>query len=687
MTEQSSEEIDVAEAEMSDPPELGAGERSANETMEAAAVTQPDDLRLTASVLLLGGLGLVLMGQAAATVAVQGERFGVYLITATGVAAFLLGGSMAARRTIPQFVKKPVTWLADKFSISPGQVFLLLMALCFALIASYAAGELLLARSPVISITAWLLAIGCAVAGTVRPGQDAPPHVHRSEILFTAALFGLALLFRGLATELIPATFSGDEGAAGLSAVQFANGSANNLFTVGWFDFPSLYFTLPSVGIRLLGQTMPALRLVSAVGGALAVVAVYWLARSMFDIFIARLAAIILLVSHYHIHISRIGLNNVWDSFFAATAAFGLWVGWKTGRRFGFVICGLALGLGQYFYVTIRILPLLYLFWAAAAWLVRRERFWERLPGLLLAAYISFITLLPMSLFFAKHIDQYMARIMPVTVSGEWLNVETSGNGAGVLQVVGQQLLKAAGGFVYEPLRLLYNPGVPLLLVTAAALFLIGVLWALLNPDLRYLLLLLPIAATIFMVAVSKDAPSSQRYILAAPFVAIFVALPLGLMTEWLRQLWPKYGRLAPMPAIILVSLLVLTDLRYYFTQAYSDGYVLGGRNTEVATQVAGYLQEQEGAQDVFFFGFPRMGYHSHATIPYLVPHMQGHDIQPEGGVPNPAVIRGTTQFIFLPERLAELQQVLDLYPEGDYKEFVTGDKELLFSVYVVESP
>ena len=98
-------------------------------------------------------------------------------------------------------------------------------------------------------------------------------------------------------------------------------------------------------------------------------------------------------------------------------------------------------------------------------------------------------------------------------------------------------------------------------------------------------------------------------------------------------------------------------------------------------------MQEQEGAQDVFFFGFPRMGYHSHATIPYLVPQMQGHDIQPDGGVPKPAVIRGTTQFIFLPERLAELQSVLDLYPEGDYKEFVTDDNELLFSVYELASP
>ncbi len=248
-------------------------------------------------------------------------------------------------------------------------------------------------------------------------------------------------------------------------------------------------------------------------------------------------------------------------------------------------------------------------------------------------------------------------------------------------------MIKAAGGFIYEPLRLLYDPGVPLLLVTAAALFMIGLLWALLNLDLRYLLLLLPIAATIFMVAVSRDAPSSQRYIMAVPFVAVFVALPLGLMRDWLRELWPEYGRFAAAPAIILVALLMLSDLRYYFTQAYAGGYVLGGRNTEVATQVASYLKEQEGAQDVFFFGFPRMGYYSHATIPYLVPQMHGYDIEQAGSLPRPGMISGTTQFIFLPERFSEIAQVEDIYPGGKFRGFYTGDDELLFAVYELVAP
>ncbi len=422
--ETGSPEIKLAQSHLAEV-EQGSDHAAAESVSEA----QPADFRITASVLLLGGLGLVLLGQATATVAVNGERFWVYLITAFGAAAFLLGGSMAVRRTIPSIVEKPLISLAAKLDIAGGQVFLLVMALGFAILASYAAGDLLEARSASVSIIAWLAAIFCAVSGTFRPDQDGPPHLERSDILFTALVFGLALIFRGQATELIPSTLSGDEGSAGLSAVQFAAGPANNIFTVGWFDFPSLFFALQGLGIRLLGQTIPALRLPSAFGGALTVVAVYWLGRAMFDRFNARLAALILLTSHYHIHISRIGLNNVWDGFFAVTAVFGLWVGWKTGRRYGFVICGLALGLGQYFYITIRILPLLFLFWVGAAWLVQRGRFRERLPGIILAFFIALIVFLPLGVYFRKHTDQYVARIMPVTLSGEWMAVETSSGG------------------------------------------------------------------------------------------------------------------------------------------------------------------------------------------------------------------------------------------------------------------
>jgi hypothetical protein len=96
-------------------------------------------------------------------------------------------------------------------------------------------------------------------------------------------------------------------------------------------------------------------------------------------------------------------------------------------------------------------------------------------------------------------------------------------------------------------------------------------------------------------------------------------------------------------------------------------------------------LQEQGPAgRTVYFFGFPRMGYSSLSTIPYLVPEVTAHDVlEPLAGVPDWA-LAGPTEFIALPERLAELELVRQAYPGGRWRDFYGPDGLLLFSAYQV---
>ena len=653
-----------------------------NEEAQPEAETAVADFRLSASVLMLGGLALALLSIVTSASDIEGwERAGVYLLAAVGAACFLTAGRSVVQGALPGGLQTAVSWPARYFNISSGQVFMLLLAFCFTMLARFAAGDLLEARSPVVADAAWLLALAFAVLGALGDGSLLDLPITWSDIYFTAVVFGLALLLRGLASDLIPTTFSGDEGSSGMMSVLFMDGRATNLFTSGWFDFPSLFFMLQGASIAIFGQTVPALRLLSALGGALTVVAVYWLARVTFDVAMARIASLILLASHFHIHMSRIGLNNIWDGLFAALAAAGLWYGWKTGRRFGFVLAGLSLGIGQYFYVTMRAMPVVFLIWAAAALIADRDRFRVRLPGLILTAYIALIAVLPMAIYFGSHSDRLVARSNHVTILGDWMENEEQVSGRSEAFILARQFSLAARGLVNEPLRLLYDPGAPLLLSAAAMLFLLGFLWGVYEFDLRYLLLMLPILATLVVVSLSRDAPSSQRYVLAAPFVIVFVALPIGLLTEWLRRLWPDYRALASVPALLLVAWIMIADMNYYFTGVY-DHYLLGGPNTMVATKIAAYLQEEGDPPRVIFYGYPRMGFHSHGTVPYLAPDVQGLDV-PEGELyPEDWQLDGRTRFIFLPERLTDLQAVLEDFPGGTYQEIVDSDGELLFSVY-----
>jgi 4-amino-4-deoxy-L-arabinose transferase-like glycosyltransferase len=633
--------------------------------------------------LLLGGLLLLLLGQAIPQLPPGHSRAGIWVLQALGLVTFLIGGKTAVHGALPPWLAQPLTAISTYFGVQIGQSVLLLLAPAFTLLAFCASGDGLLAYSAPVAATAWLLAITCAVGGAARPGQEAALHIPVAEILFTAVLFGAALFLRSIGTEFAPPTFSGDEGSAGLSAVEFLNGNANNIFAVGWFDFPALYFALQGLLIGALGQTFTALRLFSALGGALTVVATYWLGRITLGKWVGALAAIFLAASHYHIHMSRIGLNNIWDGFFAATAVAGLWLGWRSGRRLGFIVAGVALGLGQYFYVSIRLMPLLFLIWAVAALIVQPRQFRERLPGLILSAFIAAVIFLPLGLFYAGHPDQFAARMRFVSVLGEWMDTEMARTGVSEARILLDQTVSAAAGIVIEPLRHWYEPGVPLLLGVGAALFIVGILWALLDINLMFFLLLLPIAATIMGVALSQSAPAAQRFVLGVPFIAIFVALPLGLLSTWLRTQWPERKWVTAVPALLLTGWLVFSNLNFYFTTAYNS-FILGGTNTVVATELAQELQRQPPG-DVYFFGFPRMGYRSHSTVPYLAPQMNGMDVVEPLAGPWKTYLTRPTWFVFLPERLNELDFVREVYPQGSYREFPDPQGGLLFALFAVE--
>ena len=640
---------------------------------------------------LVGGGGLLLaLSQWVTRLMPPGTRAPTFLLFLIGGVALLLGVQTFMRGGLAGWFGRPLARLAAGLRVSPVGAVLLLLALPYAWLTRQAAGNDLLARSATVAVLAWLVAIGFAVGGARSRSRPADAtdagrrwHLDRWDVLFSLGVFLLALGLRAWQTSQFPNTYSGDEGSAGLFAIELLDGKANNLFGLGWFSFPALYFTVQSAAIALLGQTVEAVRLTSAVAGALTVVAVYWLGRAMFDRTTAVLAALYLAASHYHIHMSRIALNNVWDGLFGTLAILGLWYGWKTGRRAGFILCGLALGLGQYFYVSIRPLPILFLVWAAGVFVAQRAQFRERFHGLVLAALIALVVFLPLGLYFVDKPDEFQAPMNRVTIFGPWLEGQLAGGDRTVADVILDNATNGLLGFTHEPLRLLYNPGSPLLLAGAALLFLLGVLWALLNFDLRYLLLFLPLLAVVASNAISQDSPASQRYILAMPLVALFVALPLGQAVLWLRGQYPRYRAAVVAVAFALLALVAVVDVNYYFNRVYSGGYVLGGLNTQVATEVAYFLRDKEPAdQDVFFFGFPRMGYFSLSTIPFLAPEKQAQDvIEPLTG-PSALPLRGPTLFIFLPERLHELEFVRQQVPDGTMQEFRNENGELLFVVY-----
>ena len=71
----------------------------------------------------------------------------------------------------------------------------------------------------------------------------------------------------------------------------------------------------------------------------------------------------------------------------------------------------------------------------------------------------------------------------------------------------------------------------------------------------------------------------------------------------------------------------------------------------------------------------------------FLAPKMIGEDVVDPLQAPPDWNLDGQTQFIFLPERLIELEQIQMSYPGGQYHEIMSDKGGMLFAVYEIVPP
>ncbi|MGH2619250.1 MAG: hypothetical protein ACRDHG_01595, partial [Anaerolineales bacterium] len=262
---------------------------------------------------------------------------------------------------------------------------------------------------------------------------------------------------------------------------------------------------------------------------------------------------------------------------------------------------------------------------------------------------------------------------------------ESELTGKSAVEIMWGQFKNAALGFTSVNLRLFYEPGQPMLLSLPATLFLMGLTLVVLRiRQLTSIYVVLWILAAIAVGGLSLSPPASQRYIFAAPAVAVLVAVPLVTAVDWNASVWPARRNLFMALSGLVLALAVWNDGRFYFSQ-YTPSKAFSDTNNEVAYRLAELLAKREGGIQVYFFG-GRMGYRTHSSIPYLAPGAIGEDVlEPLTGPPEWPLF-GDTIFILLPERADELGFVLQAYPDGEIFR-LEGKNGPLFIGYEIRHP
>lgn len=560
-------------------------------------------------------------------------------------------------------------------------------ALGLGFLAHELAGTSAQARHPTASVLAWLSSIGLALVACASHRHFALDRLRlaaprwprdRGRVavwMVGGGLFVLAFALRAYQNDIMPLAWSGDEGSTGLTAVRMLCGELTNWFGIGWYSFPALFFALPAASVGLLGPTYGALRLPSALAGALTVVGLYWWLRAAYGWKVGVAAALMLTASHYAIHWSRIGLNNIWDGLFVVWIGGVLWRGWQTGQRWPYLAAGVLTGLSQYFYVGSRTLPIIIACWLLSMALTAREQLRREWANIAALAFVTVVVFLPLGLFFGEDVAEFMAPSQRVSLlrrdwpepGVNWFEYTARTTGKSVPQVFIENVRDAALGFVWLPVRSWYaESGKPLLLAVPAVLALFGLGWLLVdmrNASGRYLLLVL--ACTIGLVAISESTPAGQRFVAGSVVAAACVGLGFALLGRLLAEVLRLPGRHGVVLAACALVVGLGFDLNFYFRE-YAPMASRSDPNTQVATEVARRIATYPAGSQLYFFAAPRMAYRGFATMQFVAPHVEGIDVlQPLTAAPDWPAGDAVTAFAFTPERAAELEFVRQRFPDG----------------------
>lgn len=484
------------------------------------------------------------------------------------------------------------------------------------------------------------------------------------ELAGVVGLTAGAFALRFARLQDVPYPISGDEASVGLEGLRILAGSSTDMFRTGWSSQPTLSFLGPALSMSLFGQALVGLRLFPVLVGTLTVPTLYFLVRSMFSRPVAFLAAGLLAAMALHIHFSRIAVNNADAVLLVCVVAALLYALAANRRPHWFVAAGLASGFGLYSFAGARLLFVVAFLFLAYMLAIDKgfRNYWSRV---LLFAVATGVVVLPTAVYFLQHPDIAFARLnqMGVFQTG-WLAQETARSGYSAAFVLARQFLGSFAIFVGKPaISGFYGSPKPLLDPFWSTAFLVGIMFSWIRPcDRRHALLNIWFWSVIaFGGALIIPPPGAERVLLAAPAVAVFVAL--GLWNVWSLVEKISGKRVALAGSIATVSFLSFTSLSFYFRE-YTPKFYFTDVNSEVGTELGRYLVRQPRVAYVYFTGLPRMWYRSVPSTDFLSGGVPGEDFA-SGTIPD---IRGKSRpivFVALPHLRSEVETISRRYPGG----------------------
>ena len=450
------------------------------------------------------------------------------------------------------------------------------------------AAQIAVLRNPLGSAGTWLYAAAIAVvavAALTDRGEEKGAR-WRHGALATGLLVAFAVALRLALLTQHPGIF-GDEGEQGLEARRILQGARPPLAGYGWWGVPNVHFYLAALFLKVAGDDIFGLRLLSVVSGVVAVLYVTRTGRLLFSDRAGFVAGALLAVSPVALQFSRFASCSSPTGALWAVGFFHVARALTGGRKRDAAVGGVALGASLYFYASAKllfaVLPLL----AVLVLLTRPRRGAFPLTLLVLASFG--VTFLPLGITswkdrqgFAGRFDQTVIfspgnRPLVFAAAGvpyrpEWSSESTPRSLArhprDWARVLENQLVRTFHAFYRngEP-TVFYRPGVhngSLLSPLVAPLVLLGLACGLARMrEFRYAFLDLWFWGGLAGVILTADTPSVQRMAGAWPALMLF---PGVFLDRTAARLESKGLRALPGAVLsLLLAAIAVHDVHEYF--------------------------------------------------------------------------------------------------------------------------
>ncbi len=497
--------------------------------------------------------------------------------------------------------------------------------------------------------------------GTQKPLLSRPD---RKELILLAIICAIGAFLRFYQLPSIPFGLFFDEAANGLDAVRVIQQRVYPVYFEANYGRGALFIYLLVLSFKLIGASVLAMRLVTAVLGVLTILAFYFLFRQLFGPGLGLVGAYLIATSRWHINFSRVVFDAVLLPLLAALSFYFLFKGLHSRRRTDFLWGGLALGLGLHTYAPFRLVPIVIVLFLLYRVLTQRGFVRRNGLGVVILVVASFMVFAPLGQYALNNWKAFTSRTKEASIL-------TKRDQPDLAKALWNNTRAHLLMFNYRGDRNgRHNlPGEPMLDFATAVLFALGLGYSLYRwrePRSFFFLVCFVVLLLGGILSVDFEAPQALRAIGTLLAACFFACLTLERLWVGCRRC---FGSRAGLPALaVLVPLLLYSgwaNFHTYFYRQARDFAVWNAFSTS-ETLIARTMKALGHGYDFYVSAF----FYQHPTVRFIAPDMTTYkrwDIS--GGLPfrEPGE---KSLFIFLDsQKRSDFLEAQRYYPNADFEE------------------